>query len=154
MSETSPRDELVQHLPAMRAFAISLTRNGSLADDMVQDTLVKAWTNIEKFEPGTNMRAWLFTILRNTYYSSQADDGWWDYDASHGWDASYEWNAWNEWKPKWRKKDDYKKTKEQEDREYEEDIRRTIEESEGKVQWRPLSSTADREERLQQRYAA
>lgn len=66
-----PRDELVQHLPALRAFAISLTRNGSTADDMVQDTVVKAWTNIEKFEPGTNMRAWLFTILRNTFYSSR-----------------------------------------------------------------------------------
>lgn len=71
MSAPDPRDELVEHLPAMRAFAISLTRNGSLADDMVQDTLVKAWTNIEKFEVGTNMRAWLFTILRNTYYSSR-----------------------------------------------------------------------------------
>ncbi len=66
-----PRDELVEHLPAMRAFAISLTRNGAVADDMVQDTLVKAWTNIEKFQVGTNMRAWLFTILRNTYYSSR-----------------------------------------------------------------------------------
>jgi len=66
-----PREELVEHLPAMRAFAISLTRNGAVADDMVQDTLVKAWTNIEKFEVGTNMRAWLFTILRNTYYSSR-----------------------------------------------------------------------------------
>ncbi|KIN62942.1 RNA polymerase sigma-70 factor [Sulfitobacter noctilucicola] len=68
---SDPRDELVEHLPAMRAFAISLTRNGSIADDMVQDTLVKAWTNIEKFEVGTNMRAWLFTILRNTYYSNR-----------------------------------------------------------------------------------
>lgn len=66
-----PRDELVEHLPALRAFAISLTRNGATADDMVQDTVVKAWTNIEKFEPGTNMRAWLFTILRNTFYSSR-----------------------------------------------------------------------------------
>ncbi len=71
MSSADPRDELVEHLPAMRAFAISLTRNGSLADDMVQDTVVKAWTNIDKFQPGTNMRAWLFTILRNTYYSSR-----------------------------------------------------------------------------------
>lgn len=71
MSETDPRDALVEHLPAMRAFAISLTRNVATADDMVQDTLVKAWTNIEKFEAGTNMRAWLFTILRNTYYSSR-----------------------------------------------------------------------------------
>ncbi|UWR22699.1 RNA polymerase sigma factor [Sulfitobacter sp. S190] len=71
MAARDPRDELVDHLPAMRAFAISLTRNGAIADDMVQDTLVKAWTNIEKFEVGTNMRAWLFTILRNTYYSSR-----------------------------------------------------------------------------------
>lgn len=71
MSDFDARDELVEHIPAMRAFAISLTRNGSVADDMVQDTLVKAWTNIDKFEAGTNMRAWLFTILRNTYYSSR-----------------------------------------------------------------------------------
>ncbi len=71
MSSEDPRDELVEHLPAMRAFAISLTRNGATADDMVQDTLVKAWTNIDKFQAGTNMRAWLFTILRNTYYSSR-----------------------------------------------------------------------------------
>ena len=49
MSNSDPRDQLVEHLPAMRAFAISLTRNGAVADDMVQDTLVKAWTNIEKF---------------------------------------------------------------------------------------------------------
>jgi len=71
MENEDPRDQLVEHLPAMRAFAISLTRNGAIADDMVQDTLVKAWTNIEKFQPGSNMRAWLFTILRNTYYSSR-----------------------------------------------------------------------------------
>jgi len=71
MSTTDPRDELVEHIPAMRAFALSLTRNGSTADDMVQDTLVKAWTNIDKCTVGTNIRAWLFTILRNTYYSSR-----------------------------------------------------------------------------------
>lgn len=68
---TAARDELLEHIPAMRAFAISLTRNSALADDMVQDTLVKAWTNMEKFNEGSNMRAWLFTILRNTYYSSR-----------------------------------------------------------------------------------
>jgi RNA polymerase sigma-70 factor (ECF subfamily) len=48
-----------------------LTRNSAVADDMVQDTVVKAWTNIDKFEKGSNMRAWLFTILRNTYYSNR-----------------------------------------------------------------------------------
>ncbi len=66
-----PEEELVSHLPALRAFAISLTRNKSTADDMVQDTIVKAWTNIQKFKPGTNMRAWLFTILRNNFYSER-----------------------------------------------------------------------------------
>lgn len=66
----APRDELVNHLPALRAFAIHLTQNVSRADDLVQDTIVKAWSNIDKFEAGTNMRAWLFTILRNTYYTS------------------------------------------------------------------------------------
>lgn len=64
-----PRDELALHLPAMRAFAISLTRNVAAADDLVQDAIVKAWSSFDKFEPGTNMRAWLFTILRNTFYS-------------------------------------------------------------------------------------
>jgi RNA polymerase sigma-70 factor (ECF subfamily) len=65
-----PRDELTDHLPSLRAFAISLTRNVAAADDLVQDTIVKAWTNIEKFEPGTNLRAWLFRILRNTFFSN------------------------------------------------------------------------------------
>lgn len=65
-----PRDALVQHLPSLRAFAMSLARNRSSADDLVQDTVVKAWTNFEKFTRGTNLQAWLFTILRNTYYSS------------------------------------------------------------------------------------
>tara|TARA_R110002110_G_scaffold2233_16_gene10099 strand:+ start:2303 stop:2860 length:558 start_codon:yes stop_codon:yes gene_type:complete len=75
MTDKAPRDELVEHLPAMRAFAISLTRNTAVADDMVQDTLIKAWTNIDKFQEGTNMRAWLFTILRNTYYSNRRKTG-------------------------------------------------------------------------------
>jgi RNA polymerase sigma-70 factor, ECF subfamily len=65
-----PRDQLVGHLSSLRAFAMSLTRSRSAADDLVQDTVVKAWTNIDKFAAGTNMQAWLFTILRNTYYSS------------------------------------------------------------------------------------
>ena len=71
MSGASPRDELVDHLPALRAFALSLTREGSSAYDLVQDTIVKAWTNMDKFQAGTNLRAWLFTILRNTFYSAR-----------------------------------------------------------------------------------
>src|ERR1700742_4472247 len=67
---SSWRDEVVALIPALRAFAWSLSHNASDADDLVQDTLIKAWTNREKFEPGTNLRAWLFTILRNTYYTA------------------------------------------------------------------------------------
>jgi RNA polymerase sigma-70 factor (ECF subfamily) len=66
-----PRDEIVTHLRPMRAFAMSLTRDRERADDVVQDTVLKAWSSIDRFEPGTNMRAWLFTILRNTFYSER-----------------------------------------------------------------------------------
>lgn len=66
---SDPRDEIVECLPQLRAFALSLTRNRANADDLVQDTIVKAWKNFDKFETGTNLRAWLFTILRNTFYS-------------------------------------------------------------------------------------
>lgn len=65
-----PRDALLEHLSALRAFAITLTRNASTADDLVQDSIVKGWTNFDKYTPGTNLKAWLFTILRNTFYSA------------------------------------------------------------------------------------
>ncbi len=67
--DTEWRNEVVAMIPALRAFAWSLSHNGSDADDLVQDTLIKAWSNRDKFEPGTNLRAWLFTILRYTYYT-------------------------------------------------------------------------------------
>jgi RNA polymerase sigma-70 factor (ECF subfamily) len=70
MNTLSWRDEVVGLIPALRAFAWSLSHNGSDADDLVQETLIKAWSNREKFELGTNLRAWLFTILRNTYYTN------------------------------------------------------------------------------------
>jgi RNA polymerase sigma-70 factor, ECF subfamily len=63
------RDALVSVIPNLRAFAISLSGDYHLADDLVQETLLKAWTHRDKFETGTNLRAWLFTILRNTYFS-------------------------------------------------------------------------------------
>jgi RNA polymerase sigma-70 factor (ECF subfamily) len=70
-SPPDPREELPTHLPALRAFAISLTRDATQADDLVQDTIVKAWSNFDKFAPGSNLRAWLFTILRNTFFSGK-----------------------------------------------------------------------------------
>lgn len=70
MTATSSwREDVIALIPALRAFAWSLCHNGSDADDLVQDALIKAWSNKDKFEPGTNLRAWMFTILRNTYYS-------------------------------------------------------------------------------------
>ncbi|MGO9173995.1 MAG: sigma-70 family RNA polymerase sigma factor [Rhodomicrobium sp.] len=63
------RDELVQWIPNLRAFALSLTQSSQHSDDLVQDTLVKALSNLDKFEMGTNLRAWLFTILRNSFYN-------------------------------------------------------------------------------------
>lgn len=65
-----PRDRLPTLLPSLRAFAIGLCRNVAQADDLVQETILKAWTNMDKFDPATNLEAWLFTILRNTYYSA------------------------------------------------------------------------------------
>lgn len=62
-------DQLVAEVPALRAFARSLTRNHTSADDLVQETILKAWTKLDSFEEGTNLRAWLFTILRNTFIS-------------------------------------------------------------------------------------
>jgi RNA polymerase sigma-70 factor (ECF subfamily) len=56
-------------VPSLRAFAISLCGNVDRADDLVQETLLRAWANINSFEPGTNMSAWLFTILRNLFRS-------------------------------------------------------------------------------------
>ncbi|WP_024281338.1 sigma-70 family RNA polymerase sigma factor [Xanthobacter sp. 126] len=69
MDAAALRTQVLEFLPAVRAFARSLTRNRTEADDLVQETLLKALSNMDKFDPGTNLRAWLFTILRNTYYT-------------------------------------------------------------------------------------
>lgn len=63
------REELVRWIPNLRAFALSLTQSAQHSDDLVQDTLVKALSNLDKFQMGTNLRAWLFTILRNSFYN-------------------------------------------------------------------------------------
>ena len=63
------RDNIVKEIPHLRAFACSLLRNRCLADDLVQATLLRALDNQHRFEGGTNLRAWLFTIQRNLFYS-------------------------------------------------------------------------------------
>jgi RNA polymerase sigma-70 factor (ECF subfamily) len=63
------REELLASIPNLRAFAVSLCGNGERADDLVQETLMKAWAKFHTFQEGTNLRAWLFTILRNEFYS-------------------------------------------------------------------------------------
>ena len=60
---------LMKALPSLRAFAISLSGRAERADDLVQDTLMRSWANAESFQPGTNLNAWLFTILRNLFHS-------------------------------------------------------------------------------------
>src|ERR1700683_1642361 len=61
--------DMVSAIPRLRAFAVSLCGNPDRADDLVQETLAKALLNIKSFTIGTNLLAWLFTILRNAYYS-------------------------------------------------------------------------------------
>jgi RNA polymerase sigma-70 factor (ECF subfamily) len=67
--EPDVRDALLAAVPSLRAFAISLSGSVDRADDLVQDTLMRALANIDRFEPGTNLHAWLFTILRNLFHS-------------------------------------------------------------------------------------
>lgn len=81
-AETTPRPghrmrwraEVVSLMPALRGFALSLTRDSADADDLVQETLLKAWSHRSQFQADTNLRAWLFTILRNTFYSAVSSD--------------------------------------------------------------------------------
>jgi RNA polymerase sigma-70 factor, ECF subfamily len=67
--EPAFRDQMLAAVPSLRAFAISLSGSHDRADDLVQDTLMRAWKNVDRFEPGTNLNAWLFTILRNLFHS-------------------------------------------------------------------------------------
>ena len=70
MPSASFKDELLAEIKNLRAFAISLSGSVSVADDLVQEALLRAWSKSERFQPGTSLRAWLFTILRNIYYSN------------------------------------------------------------------------------------
>lgn len=80
--EAEFRRQLLAVTPSLRRFAISLAHDATAADDLVQDTLLRAWKNRTSFQPGTNFEAWTFTILRNNFYSGrrkhrevQDDDG-------------------------------------------------------------------------------
>ena len=62
--------DIVLLIPALRGFAVTLTKSATEADDLVQETLLKALDNMGQFVPGTNLRAWLFTIQRNLHVSA------------------------------------------------------------------------------------
>ena len=63
------KEAMLGAIPSLRAFAISLSGNVERADDLVQETLMRAMAHMDSSEPSTNMPAWLFTILRNLYRS-------------------------------------------------------------------------------------
>jgi len=68
-NEEDFRNDLTALIPHLRAFSRSLCGNATLADDVAQDALLKAWNARERFRPGSNLKAWTFTILRNQFYS-------------------------------------------------------------------------------------
>lgn len=65
--ENSLKEQMLGTIPHLRAFAISLSGNIDRADDLVQGALLKGLSHLDKFQPGTSMQAWLFTILRNDF---------------------------------------------------------------------------------------
>lgn len=76
MSDASDfKTELLAAIPNLRAFAISLCGTADKADDLVQEALVRAWGKQDTFQPGSNLRAWLFTILRNEFYTQMRKRG-------------------------------------------------------------------------------
>lgn len=60
-------DDVLQHIPALRAYARVLCKNIPNAEDLVQETLLRAIEHAHQYRPGTNMRAWLYTIMRNRF---------------------------------------------------------------------------------------
>ena len=64
------RDQLVALLPSLRAFSRGLCGHREMADDLAQDTIMRAWAARESYTQGTNFRAWMFMIMRNQFYST------------------------------------------------------------------------------------
>jgi len=83
-------DDLIDALPHLRAFAHSLTNDRALADDLAQEAATRALANRDSYQPGTNFRGWVFTILRNAFYSEhrrkwrKSEDGDEDAMLAHG----------------------------------------------------------------------
>jgi RNA polymerase sigma-70 factor (ECF subfamily) len=101
LNQPAPFDfqrDMVALIPYLRAFACSLCRNRDQADDLAQEVMVKAWRAKNRFEPGTNMKAWLFTILRNELFSRRRRD-WrqahWDEDAAESMPAAPNAQVWS-----------------------------------------------------------
>src|SRR3954469_3275430 len=65
----------LSHIDSLYGTALRLTRRGADAEDLVQDTYLKAFRSAHQFEPGTNLKAWLFTILHNTFRNARRHDG-------------------------------------------------------------------------------
>lgn len=63
--------EIQTHLPVLRRFAVSLARDVDLAEELVQNAVARAVERIDQYEDGTNLRAWLFTILRNIHFDDR-----------------------------------------------------------------------------------
>jgi RNA polymerase sigma-70 factor, ECF subfamily len=70
------RNQLLACLPHLRNFALHLTRDPARSDDLLQNTVLRAWTKLDHFQPGTNLEAWLFTIMRNSFYSEYRKRRW------------------------------------------------------------------------------
>lgn len=71
LSREEFKRELTELIPQMRAFSRSLCSSMAEAEDLAQEAMLKAWRSRERFEPGTNMKAWVFTIVRNHFYSEK-----------------------------------------------------------------------------------
>jgi len=65
----------LSHIDSLYGTALRLTRRAADAEDLVQDTFLKAFRSAHQFEPGTNLKAWLFTILHNTFRNMRRHDG-------------------------------------------------------------------------------
>ncbi len=91
-------DAVIVLIPAIRAFARSLTRSQSDVDDLVQETLARAWRYQASYEPGSNLKSWLYKILQNHFYTSSSRDRTIIQDSDGYWAARQAVPAAQEWR--------------------------------------------------------